>query len=329
MSFRAFRIFIENDRTTSRFVDLVQDDLDQGNVVIRTAYSSVNYKDALAASGAAKVIRRSPCIGGIDVAGVVESSQDPRFKTGDEVLVTGYDMGVAHDGGYSEHVRVPGDWVVRLPRGMSLLESMVLGTAGFTAGLAIHRLEQNDLRPENGKVVVTGATGGVGSLAVAMLSHLGYHVVAMTRKASEQDYLKALGAKEILLASDVDLTSKRPLESAQWAAAFDSVGGDTLSWLTRTMQQNGVIASFGNAGGIELHTTVMPFILRGVRLIGIDSAATPMPLRQIIWRRLSTDLHTQKLGDLAHTVSFDQLPQVFEKMLRGATRGRTLVKIGA
>ncbi|HEY6093599.1 MAG TPA: YhdH/YhfP family quinone oxidoreductase [Gallionellaceae bacterium] len=329
MSFRAYRIFIENEHTVGRFVEVVQDDLDQGNVVIRSAYSSVNYKDALAASGTAKIIRRSPCIGGIDVAGVVESSLDPRFKPGDEVLVTGYDMGVAHDGGFSEHVRVPGDWVVRLPRGMSLLESMVLGTAGFTAGLAIHRLEQNDLRPENGKVLVTGATGGVGSLAVAMLSHLGYHVVALTRKESEQDYLKSLGASEVILRSQIDMSSTRPLESAQWAAAFDAVGGDTLAWLTRTMQHSGVIASFGNAGGVELHTTVMPFILRGVRLIGIDSAATPMPLRQIIWRRLSTDLHTQKLGELAHTVTFDHLPQVFEKMLRGETRGRTLVKIGA
>jgi putative YhdH/YhfP family quinone oxidoreductase len=162
-----------------------------------------------------------------------------------------------------------------------------------------------------------------------MLSHLGYHVVALTRKESEQDYLKSLGASEVILRSQIDMSSTRPLESAQWAAAFDAVGGDTLAWLTRTMQHSGVIASFGNAGGVELHTTVMPFILRGVRLIGIDSAATPMPLRQIIWRRLSTDLHTQKLGELAHTVTFDHLPQVFEKMLRGETRGRTLVKIGA
>ena len=329
MSFRAYRIFIENDKTVSRFVDLVQDDLDPGEVVIRAAYSSVNYKDALAASGMAKVIRRSPCIGGIDVAGVVESSTDARFKTGDEVLVTGYDMGVAHDGGYSEHVRVPADWVVRLPRGMSLLESMVLGTAGFTAALALHRLEQNDLRPENGKVVVTGASGGVGSLAVVMLSHLGYHVVAITGKDSEHDYLKSLGAAEVMSRSDIDMTSSRALDKAQWAGAFDAVGGATLAWLTRTMKQNGVIASFGNAGGVELNTTVMPFILRGVRLIGIDSAATAMPLRQIIWRRLSTELHTQKLGMLAHTITFDQLPQVFEKMLRGETRGRTVVKIAA
>lgn len=329
MSFRAYRIFNEDNKTVGRFVDLIQDDLDPGEVVIRTAYSSVNYKDALAASGAGKIIRRFPCIGGIDVAGVVESSQDARFKSGDEVLVTGYDMGVAHDGGYAEHVRVPADWVVRLPRGMSLLEAMVLGTAGFTAALAIHRLEQNDLRPENGKVVVTGATGGVGSLAIAMLSHLGYQVVAVTGKANEHEYLKQLGASEVLLRSDLDLASTRPLDKTQWAGALDAVGGQTLAWLLRTMQVNGAIASFGNAGGVELNTTVFPFILRGVRLIGIDSAATAMSLRQNIWRRLSTELHTQKLGMVAHTVTFEQLPQVFEKMLRGELRGRTVVKIGA
>lgn len=329
MSFRAYRIFNEDNKTVGRFVDLIQDDLDPGEVVIRTAYSSVNYKDALAASGAGKIIRRFPCIGGIDVAGVVESSQDARFKSGDEVLVTGYDMGVAHDGGYAEHVRVPADWVVRVPRGMSLLEAMVLGTAGFTAALAIHRLEQNDLRPENGKVVVTGATGGVGSLAIAMLSHLGYQVVAVTGKASEHEYLKQLGASEVLPRSDLDLASTRPLDKTQWAGALDAVGGQTLAWLLRTMQVNGAIASFGNAGGVELNTTVFPFILRGVRLIGIDSAATAMSLRQNIWRRLSTELHTQKLGMVAHTVTFEQLPQVFEKMLRGEMRGRTVVKIGA
>ena len=205
---------------------------------------------------------------------------DARFKAGDSVLVTGYDMGVAHDGGFAEYVRVPADWVVPLPLNLSLFEAMALGTAGFTAALAIHRLEQNEVTPENGKVIVTGATGGVGSLAIQMLSHLGYHVVAMTGKDSEHEYLKALGASEILPRSAVDLKSTRPLEKAQWAAALDSVGGETLAWLTRTMQQNGVIASFGNAGGAELHTTVLPFILRGVRLIGVDSAATAMPLRQ-------------------------------------------------
>ena len=327
MSFRAYRIFNEENKTVSRWADLTLSDLDPGEVVIRAAYSSVNYKDALAATGAGKVIRRFPCVGGIDVAGVVESSADTRFKPGDEVLVTGYDMGVAHDGGYSELVRVPADWVVRLPQGLSLHDAMALGTAGFTAALAIHRLEQNEVKPENGKVVVTGATGGVGSLAIGMLKRLGYHVVAITGKDSEHEYLKSLGAQEVLPRNAVNLSSTRPLEKTQWAAALDAVGGATLAWLTRSMQQNGVIASFGNAGGIELHTTVLPFILRGVRLIGIDSAATAMPLREKIWHRLANELHPQHLGLLAHTIAFEQLPQIFPKMLNGESHGRTVVKI--
>jgi acrylyl-CoA reductase (NADPH) len=327
MSFRAFRIFNEDNKTVSRWAELSLNDLDPGEVVIRAAYSSVNYKDALAATGAGKVIRRFPCVGGIDVAGVVESSVDPRFKPGDEVLVTGYDMGVAHDGGYAELVRVPADWVVRLPQGLSLHDAMALGTAGFTAALAIHRLEQNEVKPENGKVVVTGATGGVGSLAIGMLKRLGYHVVAITGKDSEHEYLKSLGADEVLPRSAMDLNSTRPMEKAQWAAALDAVGGATLAWLTRSMQQNGVIASFGNAGGVELHTTVLPFILRGVRLIGIDSAATAMPLRQQIWHRLANELHPQHLGLLAHTIAFEQLPQIFPKMLNGESHGRTVVKV--
>ena len=275
-----------------RFVELTLGDLGSGEVVIQTHCSSVNYKDALAATGAGKVVRRFPCVGGVDAAGVVVSSEDARFKAGDEVIVTGYGMGVDHDGGYAEYVRVPADWVVPLPQGLSLFDAMALGTAGFTAALSIHRLEQNELSPEKGKVIVTGATGGVASLAIQMLAQRGYQVVALTGKDGEQDYLKALGASEMLLRKEC-VMGTRPLEKAQWAGALDAVGGETLAWLTRTMQQNGVIASFGNAGGIELHTTVLPFILRGVRLIGIDSAATAMPLRRHIWQRLATDLRPQ------------------------------------
>lgn len=341
--FRAYRIFNEGGNTSSRFVDMSLDELDPGEVVIRTAYSSVNYKDMLAATGAGKVIRRFPCVGGVDAAGVVESSLDTRFKPGDEVIVTGYDMGVAHDGGFAETVRVPADWVVRLPQGLSLFEAMALGTAGFTAALAITRLEQNDLKPDDGKVLVTGATGGVGSLAIQMLAQLGYHVVALTGKDSEHDYLKSLGAREILPRRDIDLTSTRPLDKAQWAGALDAVGGDTLAWLTRTMQQNGVIASFGNAGGAELHTTVYPFILRGVRLIGIDSAATAMPLREKIWQRLAADPSTEHRTDpaaglgtglrprllqqVSRTITFSQLPDVFQNSQQGKSRGRVVVEI--
>lgn len=326
-SFRAYRIFEENGSSAARFVDLTLGDLDPGEVVIRTHYSGVNYKDTLAATGAGKVIRRFPCVGGVDASGIVESSSDVRFKAGDAVLVTGYDMGVAHDGGFAEYVRVPADWVVPLPQGLTLYEAMALGTAGFTAALSIHRLEQNELAPEKGRVIVTGATGGVGSLAIQMLSQLGYHVVALTGKDSEHDYLKSLGASEILPRSQIDLKSQRPLEKAQWAGALDAVGGDMLAWLTRSMQQNGAIASFGNAGGVELHTTVFPFILRGVKLLGVDSAATAMPLRKQIWQRLAGELKPRQLAQLAHKVPFANLPEVFPRMLRGETRGRAVVQI--
>ena len=324
--FSAYRIFEKDGKSAGRFVELTLDDLDPGEVVIRTHYSSVNYKDALAATGTGKVMRRFPCVGGVDAAGVVESSQDARFKPGDAVLVTGYGMGVDHDGGFAEYVRVPADWVVPLPHGLSLWDAMAIGTAGFAAALSIHRLEQNDLCPENGKVIVTGATGGVASLAIQMLAQLGYHVVALTGKEAEGDYLKSLGVAEILLRKDVAMGT-RPLEKAQWAGALDAVGGETLAWLTRTMRQDGAIASFGNAGGIELHTTVMPFILRGVRLIGIDSAATAMPLRREIWRRLVTDLRPRLLAQVAHIVPFPGLSQVFPQMLQGGLRGRTVVRM--
>jgi len=326
-SFRAFRIFDEGGTSQGRFVELTLDDLDPGDVLIRTVYSGVNYKDALAATGAGKVIRRFPCVGGVDAAGVVESSSDARFKPGDAVLVTGYDMGVAHDGGFAEYVRVPADWVVSLPQGLSLFEAMALGTAGFTAALAIHRLEQNELTPDSGKVIVTGATGGVSSLAIQMLAQRGYHVVALTGKEKECPYLESLGAREILLRSALDLNSTRPLEKAQWAGALDAVGGMTLAWLTRSMQQDGAIASFGNAGGVELNTSVFPFILRGVKLLGVDSAATP--LRKMIWQRLANDLRPLHLHDMIRRVPLADLAQVFPAMIAGHSRGRTVVEIAA
>jgi len=328
-TFRAFRIFEQDGKSQGRLVDLVLDELDTGDVVIRVHYSGVNYKDALAATGAGKVIRRFPCVGGVDAAGVIESSSDTRFRVGDEVLVTGYDMGVAHDGGFAEYVRVPADWVVPLPQGLSLLDAMALGTAGFTAALAIHRLEQNELTPDSGKVIVTGATGGVSGLAIQMLAQRGYHVVALTGKAHESAYLESLGAREILLRSAVDLNSTRPLEKAQWAGALDAVGGATLAWLTRSMQQEGAIASFGNAGGVELNTSVFPFILRGVKLLGVDSAATKMPLRKMIWQRLANDLRPLHLHDMIQSVPLAELAPVFPALVAGQSRGRTVVEIAA
>jgi acrylyl-CoA reductase (NADPH) len=324
--FKAYRIFNENGKVQSRLVETSLNELDAGEVVLKAAYSSVNYKDALAATGVGKVIRRFPCIGGIDVSGVVVSSTDSRFKKGDEVIVTSYDLGVAHDGGYSEYVRVPAAWVVPLPKGLSLFDAMAIGTAGYTAALAIHIMEQNDLKPVNGKVAITGATGGVASIGIDIFSKLGYHVVAITGKDSEHDYLKKLGAAEVLSRHKLEMGT-RPLEKTLWAGALDSVGGEQLAWLIRTMQQNGVIGSFGNAGGIELHTTVLPFILRGVRLLGVDSANTAMPLRQAIWARLAGDLHPQHLAEISHSVSLEQLPGVFEKMLQAQARGRTVVNI--
>ena len=325
-NFKAYRIFNENGKIQSRLVETNLNELDAGEVVLKAAYSSVNYKDALAATGAGKIIRRFPCTGGIDVSGVVTSSTDAHFKKGDEVIVTSYDLGVSHDGGYSEYVRVPAAWVVPLPKGLTLFDAMAIGTAGYTAALAIHIMEQNDLKPANGKVAVNGATGGVASIGIDMLAKLGYHVVAITGKDSEHDYLKTLGAAEVLSRHKLEMGT-RPLEKTLWSGALDSVGGEQLAWLLRTMQQNGVIGSFGNAGGIELHTTVLPFILRGVRLLGVDSAYTAMPLRRAIWARLADDLHPRHLAKIARTISFDQLPGVFEKMLQAQARGRTVVQI--
>ena len=324
---QALRIFEEGGKSIARNVEMSIDDLSAGEVLIRTAYSSVNYKDALAVTGAGKVIRRFPCVGGIDASGTVESSSDPRFKPGDAVIATSYDLGVAHDGGYAQRVRAKADWVVPLPSGLSLLEAMALGTAGYTAGLAIELAQQNDLSPQGGKVLVNGATGGVASLLIDMLSKQGYAVSALTGKAAEAGYLQSLGAAEVLDRTTLDMGS-RPLEKALWAGAFDSVGGDQLGWLTRTMQPGGVIASFGNAGGIELKTTVLPFILRGVRLIGVDTGYTPMPLRRKVWGRLASDLKPRHLEAIAHTIALADVPSYCARMLQGQIRGRAVVAFG-
>jgi NADPH2:quinone reductase len=277
-SFKAFRITNTDGKISGSVVDATLDELTPGDVVIKAEYSSVNYKDALAATGAGKILRRFPLIGGIDTAGVVTSSTDGRFREGDRVLATGYDLGVARDGGYASLVRVPADWVVRIPDGLTPREAMILGTAGFTAGLSILRLERNGLTTGQGPVVVTGATGGVGSIAIAALARLGYEVTAITGKDDAHDYVRSLGAREILSRTTLEMGT-RPLETARWAGAIDAVGGDMLAWLTRTTNYWGGIASTGLTGGVELRTTVMPFILRGVSLIGIDSSMCPMEIR--------------------------------------------------
>ena len=327
--FKAYRIREVDKKIVARFEELALEDLDQGEVVVRVAYSSVNYKDALAATGAGKIIRRFPCVGGIDLAGTVTESIDPRFKRGDAVICTSYDLGVAHDGGYAEYARIPADWAVPMPKGMSLFEAMALGTAGYTAGLAVTRMEANGLKPANGPVIVSGATGGVGSIAIDILSRLGYHVVALTGKDGETDYLRKLGAKEVLSRKSLDLSKIKPLDRATWAGAIDNLGGEVLAWMASTMMQDGTIASIGLAASMNLNTTVAPFILRGVSLLGIDSGSTPMPLRREIWGRLASDMRPQHLKEMTRTIPFDELARAFDGLLKGAARGRIVVDMAA
>ena len=327
-AFKALLIEERDGKVASGFAMLDESRLDPGSVTIRVAFSSVNYKDALAATGAGRIIRRFPCVGGIDLAGTVLASDDSRFKVGDPVIATSFDIGVAHHGGYAEVARVPGDWVVPLPEGLSLFEAMALGTAGFTAALAIVRMEENHLRPANGPVIVTGATGGVGSLAVDMLAKLGYHVVALTGKAAEADYLRGLGAAEVMLRQDVDLAKIRPLERARWAGAVDNLGGDILAWIASSMMQGGTIASVGLAASMDLKTSVAPFILRGVSLLGVDSGYIGEPYRNGIWQRLATDLRPPHLAAMARRVGFADLPELFAEYIAGRAKGRVVVEIG-
>ncbi len=326
-SFKALLIEEREGKVVSGLVKMEEAQLDPGEVTIRVAYSSINYKDALAATGAGKIIRRFPCVGGIDLSGVVVSSSDARFKAGDPVIATSFDIGVAHHGGYAEYARVPADWVVPLPAGLSLYDAMALGTAGFTAALGVVRMEENGLTPAKGPVIVTGSTGGVGSLAVDMLARLGYHVVALTGKESESDYLKSLGAAEVMLRQELNLTKIRPLDKARWAGAVDNLGGDVLAWIASTMQQGGTIASIGLAATHTLNTTVMPFILRGVSLLGIDSGYIREPYRSGIWQRLATDLRPPHLERMSRKIAFDELPPLFDEYVAGRAKGRVVVEI--
>ncbi|HKV86891.1 MAG TPA: oxidoreductase [Candidatus Dormibacteraeota bacterium] len=327
--FKAYRIREVEKKAVGGFEEIALDELDRGELVVRVAYSSVNYKDALAATGAGKIIRRFPCVGGIDLSGTVTESSDPRFKRGDAVICTSYDLGVSHDGGYAEYARVPADWAVPVPKGMTLFEAMALGTAGYTAALAVVRMEANGLAPVNGPVVVSGATGGVGSIAIDVLSRLGYGVTALTGKEGESGYLKTLGAREVMPRKSLDLSRIKPLDKATWAGAVDNLGGEVLAWMASTMMTGGTIAAIGLAASMSLNTTVAPFILRGVSLLGIDSGTTPMPLRREVWRRLATDMRPAHLEEMTRTIAFDDLPTVFEGFLKGAARGRVVVDLAA
>jgi NADPH2:quinone reductase len=327
-SFRAFRIHQDGKAVAARLETIALSDLGPGEVVVKVAYSTINYKDALAATGAGKILRKYPLVGGIDLAGEVVSSEHPEFKPGQKVLVNGCGLSETHDGGYAEYARVQGDWVVPIPAGLNEFQCMAIGTAGYTAALAIHRMEQNGQRPEGGDIVVTGATGGVGSVAIDMLAGRGYKVVALTGKQASAPYLEKLGASRVLLREGLNLGS-RPLEEAQWGGAIDNLGGDVLAWLARTTNFWGNIASIGLAASAELKGTVVPFILRGVNLLGINSVYTPRPLRLAVWQRIASDLKPRHLDAIVtRTLSLDELPQAFEPYVKGAVTGRAVVKIG-
>jgi len=327
--FKVFRIHADGEKVRSGFESAGLEELSPGDVVIRVAYSGINYKDALAATGAGKILRTSQLIGGIDLSGVVVSSSDPRFRKGEAVLVTGCGLSETRDGGYAEYARVPGDAVISLPEGLDLRSAMGVGTAGFAAALGIHKMELLGLAAGQGPVVVTGASGGVGALAMDMLSGRGHEVVAVSGKATFDNTLRALGASRILRRQELDL-GKRPLERALWAGAVDNVGGEVLAWLTRTVDMNGSIASIGLAGGADLKTTVMPFILRGVNIVGVNSSATAREPRLALWRRIATDLKPRHFEQLiTREIAFDELPRVFPDYIAATITGRTIVRIGA
>ena len=326
-SFRAYRIDEQDGEIVAAFKELSLDDLTDGNVVVRVSHSTINYKDALAATGKGRILRRYPLNGGIDLAGVVVSSEDEEFQPGAEVLVNGCGLSETVDGGYSEYARLVSSSLVPIPEGMTAAEAMQIGTAGYTAALAIHRMEQNGQTPDLGPVVVTGATGGVGSVAIDMLSGRGYEAIAVTGKGAEEAYLREIGAARILLRDQIDL-GKRPMEKAKWAGAIDNLGGDYLTWLTRTMGYGGNIASIGLAASPALNTTVLPFILRAVCLLGINSVDTPHDLRRAVWSRIGNDLKPRHLDRIGHrSISFDQLPEAFQAYIDGTVTGRTVVEI--
>ena len=331
--FRAFRVHQDDGKTDARIDTIGLDDLGPGDgksdVLIKACWSDINYKDALAATGKGRIMRRFPMVAGIDVAGYVASSRDPRYAEGDAVLVTGFGLGEDHDGGYAEYVRVPADWLVPLPDGLSLRESMALGTAGFTAALAVDGMQHNFQVPDMGPILVNGATGGVGSFAIDMLAALGFTVTAFTGKRDQEAYLKQLGASELLIRGEAELGT-RALEKSVWGGAVDNVGGDELGWLTRTVNPCGNIASIGLAGGIKLETTVMPFILRGVNLLGINSVYVAHERRVRVWDRLASDLKPRHLDQIVtREVAFDAMEGVFDAYVAGTVTGRAVVRIAS
>ena len=325
-TFKAIRIDKADKGTTAALTQFDEAELMEGDVTVRVAWSTLNYKDGLALTGKSPVVRRFPMIAGIDFAGTVESSTHPDWKPGDQVIGNGWGMGETHLGAYAEKARVKGDWLVRLPDGMSARDAMAIGTAGYTAMLSVLALENHGLKPADGPVVVTGAAGGVGSVAIAVLSKLGYHVIASTGRTAEEGYLKGLGAAEIIDRNELSAPGK-PLAKERWAGGVDSVGSTTLANLLASTKYRGAIAACGLAGGMDLPSSVAPFILRGVCLLGIDSVMAPIALRKQAWARLSTDLDAGKLAEITQEIALDQVIDAGAKVLAGQVRGRIVVKV--
>ena len=324
--FKAIRIDKAEKGTTAALTQFDEAELMEGDVTVRVEWSTLNYKDGLAVTGKAPVVRRFPMIAGVDFAGTVEASSHPQWKAGDKVICDGWGLGETHLGAYAEKARVKGDWLVRLPEGMSAREAMAIGTAGYTAMLSVLALEKHGLTPSYGPIVVTGAAGGVGSVATAILSKLGYHVIASTGRMAEAEYLKDLGAAEVIDRADLSGPAK-PLARERWAGGIDSVGSTTLANVLSMMKYGGAVAACGLAAGMDLPTSVAPFILRGVCLLGIDSVMCPIERRKIAWSRLASDLDRRKLTEITHEIGLEEVIGAGAKILAGQVRGRIVVKI--
>lgn len=324
-TFKAYYAERKDKQVHTQLKELPIDTIVEGDILIKVAYSSINFKDALAAKKGAGVVKNYPIIPGIDLAGTVVESSSSAYKEGDHVIATSYDLGVSHHGGLSEYARVKEEWIVPLPKDLTLEEAMIYGTAGYTAALAIQKLEDNGLTVEGSPVLVRGASGGVGSLAVMMLSTIGYKVIASTGNDANTDYLKSIGAKEVV--PRVEDTTDKPLDKREWQAVIDPVGGKNVGDIVKRLQNRGSIALIGNTAGLAFETTVLPFILRGNSILGVDSAETPMKLRRQIWRRLATDLKPESLHSIKHVIDFEDVPEAMDHMLNNQSTGRYVVKI--
>ncbi|WP_449130899.1 NADPH:quinone oxidoreductase family protein [Staphylococcus epidermidis] len=322
-----FKAFVvdqdDNGIVSNSNKELTKDDLPEGDVLIKVHYSGINYKDALATQDHNKIVKQYPMVPGIDLAGTIEETNAPGFEVGDKVIVTSYDLGVSHYGGFSEYARVKSEWVIELPEDLTLEEAMIYGTAGYTAGLAIEQLEKSGMSIEGKEVLVRGATGGVGTISLLMLNNLGYDVIASTGRDDAEEKLKKLGAKEVIGRLPED--NSKPLEKRTWQAAIDPVGGENLPYIVKRLDNNGSVALIGMTGGNNFETTVFPFILRGASIIGIDSVFTPIKLRKRVWRRLAKDLKPQQLHDIKHVISFDEIPKAIDQVINHNNTGRIVI----